>query len=124
MRATLRQFNLALEATMHREIVNDRLKLMYHRLVVRRLARDSSLIDDARKVVARWREEEERRTFVGEWDSLLSQPSDRICRLISSRSQDAARLRLSSPFPHVERLRIADEATRRRMWRKARMSAR
>jgi hypothetical protein len=109
---------------MHREIVNDRLKLMYHRLVVRRLAHDSSLIDDARKVVAQWRAQPERRTFVGEWEKLLSQPPDHICRLISSRSQDATRLRLSSPFPHVERLKVGDEATRRRMWRKARISAR
>ena len=109
---------------MHREIVNDRLKLMYHRLVVRRLARDASLIEDARKVVAQWQEEPERRTFVGEWDSLLSQPPDHICQLIGSRSQDATRLRLSSPFPHVERLRIGDEAIRRRMWRKALLSAR
>jgi hypothetical protein len=48
------------EAAMHREIVNDRLKLMYHRLVVRRLAQDSSLIDDARKVVAQWQTQPER----------------------------------------------------------------
>ena len=52
---------------MHRETVNDRLKLMYHRLVVRRLAHDSSLIDDARKVVAQWQTQAERKTFVGEW---------------------------------------------------------
>jgi hypothetical protein len=116
--------NLAPEAAMHREIVNDRLKLMYHRLVVRRLTHDSSLIDDARKVVAQWRAQPEGKTFVGEWESLLSQPPDRICRLISSRSQDATRLRLSSPFPHVERLQVGDEATRRRMWRKALLSAR
>jgi hypothetical protein len=109
---------------MHREIVNDRLKLMYHRLVVRRLTHDSSLIDDARKVVAQWRAQPEGKTFVGEWESLLSQPPDCICRLISSRSQDATRLRLSSPFPHVERLQVGDEATRRRMWRKALLSAR
>jgi hypothetical protein len=109
---------------MHREIVNDRLKLMYHRLVVRRLVHDSSLIDDARKVVSQWQTQPERKTFVGEWEELLSQPPDRICRLISSRSQDATRLRLSSPFPHVERLKVGNEATRRRMWRKARMSAR
>jgi len=109
---------------MHREIVNDRLKLMYHRLVVRRLVHNSSLIDDARKVVFQWRTQPERKPFVGEWEELLSQPLDRICQLISSRSQDATRLRLSSPFPHVERLKVGNEATRRRMWRKARMSAR
>jgi predicted transcriptional regulator len=101
-----------------------RLKLMYHRLVVRRLARDSSLIDDARKVVSQWQAQPERKTFIDEWKALLSQPPDRICRFISSRSQDATRLRLSSPFPHVERLQVGDEATRRRMWRKAWMSVR
>jgi len=109
---------------MHREIVNDRLKLMYHRLVVRRLAHDHSLIDDARKVVSQWQAKSDQKTFIGEWESLLSQPPDRICRLISSRSQDATRLRLSSPFPHVERLKVGDEAIRRRMWRKARTSVR
>jgi hypothetical protein len=44
LRAARFRPNLAPEAAMHREIVNDRLKLMYHRLVVRRLAHDSSLM--------------------------------------------------------------------------------
>jgi hypothetical protein len=57
LRAVRFRPNLEPEAAMHREIVNDRLKLMYHRLVVRRLAHDSSLIDDARKVVAQWQTE-------------------------------------------------------------------
>jgi len=52
LRAARFRPNLEPEAAMHREIVNDRLKLIYHRLAVRRLAHDSSLIDDARKVVA------------------------------------------------------------------------
>ena len=86
---------------MHREIVNDRLKLMYHRLLVRRLAHDCSLIDDARKVVAQWQAQPERKTFVGEWESPLSQPPDRICRVISSRSQDASLVYVSVHLFHM-----------------------
>jgi hypothetical protein len=85
---------------MHREIVNDRLKLMYHRLVVRRLAHDSSLIDDARKVVAQWQTQPKRKTFVGEWESVLSQPPDASAGLF----RPAHRMRLVYASVHLSHM--------------------
>jgi hypothetical protein len=38
-----------------------------------RLVHASNLLDDARKVVAQWQAQPERKTFVSEWEKLLSQ---------------------------------------------------
>src|SRR5690606_33217110 len=84
------------------EIVNDRAKLLYHRLVAPRLRRDPSLVETARRVVERRRSSGERRDALDEWARLLSRPADEISIAIVQRSEQARRLRSSSPFPLVK----------------------
>ena len=104
------------------EIVNDRAKLLYHRLVAPRLRRDPSLVESARRVVQRRRLSENPREALDEWARLLSRPADEISSTIIQRSERARRLRSSSPFPLVKELHIVDEMLRRRLWRLARRS--
>lgn len=107
---------------MNAEIVNDRAKLLYHRLVAPRLRRDPSLVESARRVVQRRRSSGDRREALDDWARLLSRSTDEISLAIIGRSERARRLRLSSPFPLVKELHIADEMLRRRLWRLARKS--
>jgi hypothetical protein len=109
----------------NQETINDRAKLMFHRLVARRLARDPGLVEQARDVVRQWETQHAApKTYVQEWRHLLAQPTERIRRTITARSEDATRLRISSPFPLVSALAMPDVDTRRRLWRKAKMSVR
>ena len=108
---------------MNRERVNDRAKLLYHRLVSRRLARDPSLVEHARRIVSQWSERANPQSYVAEWRTLLPLPIDLLRHSIAARDEHADRMRLSSPFPLIEELAIQDEALRRRLWRKARLSA-
>ena len=55
---------------MNRERVNDRAKLLYHRLVSRRLARDPSLVEHARRIVSQWSERANPQSYVAEWRTL------------------------------------------------------
>lgn len=104
---------------MRAELINDRVKLMRHRMYARRIAEDPSLVDRARAVLAGLRERRPRAPWMEEWDRLLALPHADLRRFMTSRTGRAAWLRLSSPFALVEGLRITDEATRRRLWRVA-----
>lgn len=97
------------------EAVNDRAKLLHHRLVARRLRQRPGLLIDARQRLDRLAGDDLR-----EWETLLRQPLDRVCAVIIGRSSEAYRLRLSSPFRFVPELSITDEPLRRRLWRLAR----
>lgn len=50
----------------NREVVNDRAKLMIHRLVARRLARDPGILDSAKIAVMRLEADYPERAFVSE----------------------------------------------------------
>ena len=97
------------------EAVNDRAKLLHHRLVARGLRQRPELLTEARQMLSRLTGDDLR-----EWEALLRQPLDQVCAVIIGRSSDAYRLRLSSPFRFVPELSITDEPLRRRLWRLAR----
>lgn len=97
------------------EAVNDRAKLLLHRLVARRLACEPGLIEAAR---SRLDPSVGAPDHVCEWDELLRLEPGLIRRALVSRSERMIRLRLSSPFYAVSGFQ--DPAFRKRVWRLAR----
>lgn len=104
------------------ETVNDRAKLIMHRIAARRLGREADiLIDAARRVL----EDERRRgpgyRYLDEWEALLERNPRELRRLITQRSDRMSWLRSTSPFGRV--LGLTDPTLRRRIWRLARRGA-
>lgn len=97
------------------ETVNDRAKLILHRLIARRISRDPDLIVAAR---SRLPVPDGAPDYVKEWDEILRLEPTLIRRALTSRSERMERLRLSSPFANV--LDFRDPAFRKRVWRLAR----
>lgn len=104
---------------LNQEAVNDAAKLIMHRLVARRLARDSSLIDRAKTSQASISMQFPSMTFVHEWDDLLALPAETLRGLLTSRNAAMKRLRLSSPFVTTEGVDFTDPDLRRRIRRAA-----
>lgn len=100
---------------MSAEAVNDRAKLLLHRLVARGLAREPGLIEAAR---SRLDPSADAPDHVREWEELLRLEPALIRRALVSRSERMTRLRLSSPF--YGGCGLQDPAFRRRVWRVAR----
>jgi hypothetical protein len=97
------------------EQVNDRAKLIMHRLVARRLSEDPSLVDDAR---ARLRRQLADFRFVNEWEHLLNMRPQSLRDALVRRDENMYRLRVSSPF----RLSVfGDPQVRRRVYQKAKL---
>ena len=103
----------------NQEMVNDTAKLIMHRLIARRLARDPSLVERARvsheKMAVRFLD----RTFVQEWKRLLELSPNQLRNLLTSRHAEMKRLRLSSPFVIAEGIDFSDPNLRRRIRRAA-----
>lgn len=97
------------------EAINDRTKLLYHRLVARRLKREPELVAEALLALDRRAEQFGHGHDTVEWRALLQCPINEIRAVISSRSRAAARFRISSPFYFVESLSISDLKARRRL---------
>ena len=108
-----------MSVTVNAERINDRIKLIRHRLIARRLAVDPTLVDRAKLRVREALTSGQALECTYEWDRLLRQDISTVRRAIVSRSEEMDRLRLSSPLAAV--LPLADEATRRRFWKKARL---
>lgn len=110
---------------LNRETINDTAKLIMHRLIARQLARDHSLVDRARVALAKMALRFPDRHFVREWDALLDCPVNEIGMILTSRSQRAKRLRLSSPFvlAHGVGVDFKNESFRRRIGRAAKRIA-
>lgn len=104
-----------MNARINEETVNDRAKLIIHRLIARRLAREPELISVARSRLA---VSDESPDYVREWEALLRLEPLLVQRALISRSERMARLRLSSPFTSV--FDFQDPAFRKRVWRLAR----
>jgi hypothetical protein len=102
------------------EVVNDRVKLLFHRLIARRLGQDPSLVVLARQELAKTRESREERTYMAEWDELLSRDIDTLRREIIRRDERMTRLRISSPLGCL--IDVSDPDLRRRIWRSARQA--
>lgn len=101
-------------------VVGDTAKLMMHRLIVRRLRRDPSLVEKAKAVhtgqagqFAGW-------PFVREWQELLALPVGELASRLISRDREMVRLRNSSPFYLVEGVHFGDYDARIRLRRAAR----
>lgn len=108
---------------MNQERINDRVKLLHHRLVARRLGADPRLVAHARAVLDRWRRSQPPASWMAEWDALLQLPVPALREALVRRTEAADRLRISSPFALVDAVSIKDVALRRRLWRVARRGA-
>jgi hypothetical protein len=102
------------------EQINDRAKLLYHRLVARRLRRDPGLVPRVRDVVGKSPFAAAAPLWADEWRRLLSAPLPQLLGVLVERSSRATRLRVNSPFPFVDELKIEKEELRRRLWKVAR----
>lgn len=108
-----------MSSQINQERVNDRAKLIMHRMVARELARDPGLLARARNALRKRSVRMPERDFTSEWEKLLSSSIDELRRKLTSREEDMARLRLSSPFMMVTSLGLDDVPLRRRIWRLA-----
>lgn len=108
--------------TANAETVNDRAKLLMHRLIARRIRSRPDLIESAKIRIAQKRQAGPLFDYIPEWESLLSQDAETLCRSITSRGEAMVRLRLSSPLVDVVDFR--DPQLRRRIWRKAKQGLR
>lgn len=86
--------------------------LAMHAVIARKIERDPSLLDIARRNVERWRArwKDSPPAWLEEWRQLLSQPWQTVAAFITETGERATRLRQSSPFAGVlsneERWRI------------------
>lgn len=92
------------------ETVNDRAKLLYHRIVARQVATDPNLIRRARQVISEWRSRGQHYSFLDECERLLDLDPTQLRRLITQRSENMKRLRISSPLGLASGLLTNDEA--------------
>ncbi|MDR2214883.1 MAG: DUF3018 family protein [Nevskiaceae bacterium] len=74
--------------------------LAMHALIARKIERDPKLLQVARQNIERWSAQrgDERPAWLDEWRALLNRPWQTIAALITDPSENAARLRQSSPF--------------------------
>ena len=81
----------------------DARSLAMHCRIAQKISRNPGLLDKARDNVARWvaRTEGEKPRYLEEWEQILEQPWPAIADLITSMSEEATRLRSSSPFAGV-----------------------
>lgn len=83
-----------------------------HAVIARKIERDPKLLQIARRNIQRWSTQRgaDTPTWLNEWREILDQPWRSVAALITEPSENAARLRRSSPFAGVltqqERRRI------------------
>ena len=86
--------------------------LAMHAVIARKIERDPKLLEVARDNIERWRAKQQATmpAWLDEWRQILDQPWQDVAALITEPSENAARLRQSSPFAGVltnqERWRI------------------
>jgi hypothetical protein len=86
--------------------------LAMHALIARKIERDPELLQIARRNVERWstKRQADVPNWLDEWRELLNQPWQNVAALMTEPSENAARLRQSSPFAGIltnqERWRI------------------
>jgi hypothetical protein len=86
--------------------------LAMHAVIAQKIERDLTLLDIPKKNLERWRDRRKDASpaWLHEWRYILGQPWPKIAALITELSENAARLRQSSPFAGVltsiERKRI------------------
>lgn len=77
--------------------------LAMHAVIARKISRDSKLLEVPRDNLKRWRQRwgAEVPAWYAEWQEILRRPWPEIASLITEPSEEAARLRQSSPFAGV-----------------------
>ena len=101
----------------HAESVNDRAKLIMHRLIARKLACDPDALTRVRAQIDGI--EDDTPGHVSEWRDILQGDVQTVRRRLTERSCEMTRLRLSSPFVGV--LPLTDPHLRRRIYQKAKL---
>ena len=92
----------------------DARSLALHAAIARKITRDPGLLEIPRRNVERWRARYDgpAPACLDEWRRILARPWAEVAALLTSRSEDAVRLRQSSPFAGIltasERKRIYD----------------
>ena len=81
----------------------DARSLAMHCKIAQKISRDPKLLDKARANLERWsaKSEDPVPQYLREWQEILERPWPEIAELITSMSEDATRLRSSSPFAGV-----------------------
>ena len=100
------------------EDVNDRVKLLFHRLIARRLGHDPSLVELARQELASQRRDLDDRECFREWEKLLNLDVATLRREIVRRDERMSWLRINSPLGPL--INVGDPMLRKRVWRTAR----
>lgn len=78
----------------------DARSLAMHCKIARKISRDPELLDKARANLERWKAQSEdpMPRYLHEWQEILERPWPEIAEIITTMSEDATRLRSSSPF--------------------------
>jgi len=85
--------------------------LEYHRLVVKKLRQDPSLIKKALGNIRRWKKQNQYpQPYLEDWLTHIDKGLDHLCAFLLSETDEAQRLRSSSPFAGIltedERMKI------------------
>lgn len=81
----------------------DARSLAMHCKIAQKITRDPTLLNKAQANLERWsaKSEDPQPQYFREWQRILERPWPEIAELITSMSEDATRLRSSSPFAGV-----------------------
>jgi len=81
----------------------DARSLAMHCKIAQKISRDTALLDKAKGNLERWiaKSEDPLPRYLSEWQEILERPWPEIAELITSMSENATRLRSSSPFAGV-----------------------
>ena len=81
----------------------DARSLAMHCKIAKKIARDPTLLNKAKANLERWiaKSGDRQPQYLREWQQILERPWPEIALLITSMSEDATRLRSSSPFAGV-----------------------
>jgi hypothetical protein len=81
----------------------DARSLALHAAIARKLIANPSLIDQARLTLQRWKglHGPELPSYFGDWERVLQRRPEEVAGLLVSMTEDATRLRQSSPFVNV-----------------------
>ena len=81
----------------------DARSLAMHCIIARKISRDPNLLNKAKGNLARWSMETHgpKPRYLDEWNEILNRPWPEIAKFITNMSEDATRLRSSSPFAGI-----------------------
>jgi hypothetical protein len=81
----------------------DARSLAMHCKITQKILRDPDLLDKARENLERWsaKSADPLPQYLHEWQEILNRPWPEIAEIITSMSEDATRLRSSSPFAGI-----------------------